>query len=101
MPLFVAIHKWKKEAFVTVGSKVMAALQQLPKGVTLCSSYVTDDGGWCVYQAESSKAGEPIQQFLTKAVPEMETKVKPVLQFFPPSQDLYALMLKLIAMSSK
>ena len=101
MPLFAATHTWKKEDLITVASKVMAALQQLPKGVTLCSSYLTMDSAYCVYQAESSEAGEQTQQFLTKMVPEMETTVKPVLQFFPPSQDLYALMQQLIAMTSK
>ena len=101
MPLFVATHKWKKENLITVAGKVMAALPQLPKGVTLCSSYITEDSGWCVYQSESSEAGEQIQKFLTNAVPEMETKVKPVLQYFPPSQDLYALMQRLMTMMSK
>jgi hypothetical protein len=91
MTLFVATHKWKKENFKTVTKKVIEALQQAPEGATNCLSYVTTefDGAWCVWEAESAKL---VKDFLTKMVPEMNTEVTPVLHFFPPNPDLYAML---------
>lgn len=100
MPLFVAVHKWKKEDFVTVSKKVLRALGSLPQGVSLCSSYVYDTGAWCVYTAESSEAGEQVKAFLAQ-VPEMETEVVPVLQFYPPSPDIYAMIYNLLEITTK
>jgi hypothetical protein len=53
MPLFVAMHKWKKEN-LTVARKVIEAMGQLPEGVSLCCSYLTADrtGAWCAWQAK-------------------------------------------------
>lgn len=91
MPFFIALHKWKKKDFVKVGKKVIEALSQLPEGVSLCSSYCDAEqtGAWCIYEAES---GDAIQKFLMDKVPEMSTDVKPVIQFFPPSPDLYQML---------
>jgi hypothetical protein len=91
MPLFIAAHKWKQEDFKTVTKKVIEALQQVPEGATICISYVTTklDGAWCVWEAESA---ELVKDFLTKMVPEMKTEVTPVLNFFPPHPDLYAML---------
>jgi len=95
MPLFVAIHKWKIEDLTTVTRKVIEALQQIPEGVCMCSSYLDSGqtGAWCVWEAKSK---EQVKDFLTEKVPEMETDVKPVLQFFPPSPDIYALIHALV-----
>ena len=98
---FVAVHTWKKEDFVAVGQKVLEALASLPKGITLCSSYVYDSGGWCVYSGESSDAAGKIKAFLTKNVPKMKTDVTPVLQFFPPSQDIYPLIHQIVEAAKK
>jgi hypothetical protein len=94
--LFVAKHKWKKEDFKTVTRKVIEALQQIPKGMTNCYSYVKTemDGAYCVWQAEKA---DDVKKFLTKKVPEMETKVTPVVQFFPPNADLYGIMHGLVS----
>ena len=100
MPLFVAVHKWKKEDFVIVAKKVLKVLGEPPEGVSLCSSYVYDTGAWCVYTAESSEAEEQIKAFLAR-VPEMETEVIPVLQFYPPSPDIYAMMYNLLQITTK
>jgi len=96
MALFVAVHKWKKEDFVKVARKVLEALGSLPEGINLCSSYVYDAGAWCVYSSEASEAAKKIKAFLTEKVPEMTTEVTPVLQFFPPSADIYPLIHKVI-----
>ena len=96
MPLFIATHKWKKEDFKTVTKKVIEALQQTPEGATNCLSYVKAemDGAWCVWEAKSA---ELVKDFLTKRVPEMETEVTPVLQFFPPNPDLYGILHGLVS----
>jgi len=52
------------------------------------------DGAWCVWQAESA---ELVQNFMTEMVPEMETKVTPALQFFPPDSDLYGIIHTLVS----
>ncbi len=101
MPIFVAVHTWKKEDFIAVGKKVIEALGNLPDGISLCSSYIHETGGWCVYTSESSEAGKQIEDFLTKNVPNMKSEVTPVLQFFPPSQDLYAVLYKIIESTTK
>lgn len=93
---FVAEHTWKAKDFMTVGKKILGVLSKLPEGVALCSSYVHDTGGWCVYSAESMDAGAKVQAFLTAAAPEATTKVTPVLQFFPPSPDIYPLIAKIM-----
>ena len=98
---FAAVHTWKAKDFVTVGKKVLGALANLPKGIALCSSYVHNTGGWCIYSAESQEGGKQIKTFLNTAVPEMTTDVTPVLQFFPPSPDIYPLIANLIAATSK
>ncbi len=100
MPLFVAVHKWKKENFVIVTKKVLKVLGNLLEGVSLCSSYVYDTGAWCVYTAESSEAGGQIKAFLAQ-VPEMGTEVVPVLQFYPPSPDIYAMIYNLLEITTK
>jgi hypothetical protein len=99
MPKFVAIHKWKKEAYVTVARKVIEAIPRLPEGITLCYSWVagTQDGAWCIYETKTEKGGEQIENFLKKNVPEMDTIAKPILQFYPPAPDIYMLTHSLIA----
>jgi hypothetical protein len=57
---------------------------------------VTDTDAYCIYTAPSVEAGGQIQAFFTERIPEMKTEVKPVLQFFPPSPDIYALVHNLI-----
>ena len=93
---FEAEHTWNAKDFVTVGKKFLGALNNLPEGIALCSSFVHNTGGWCVYSAEPMNAGVKIQAFLTAAVPEAKTKVTPVLQFFPPSPDIYPLISNII-----
>lgn len=90
MPLFVAVHKWKKEDLKTVARKVIEAGNQPIEGFKMCSAYLRADqtGAWCVWEA---KKAEQVKDFLNKWVPEMETEVLPVLQWFPPSADLYAI----------
>lgn len=87
----MATHTWKKEDFRTVAKKVVEALQQIPEGITFCLSYATAemDGAWCVWEAESA---DLVKNFLTEKVPEMETEVTPILQFFPPHPDLYGIL---------
>ena len=62
MPLFVVIHKWKKENFKTITKKIIEA--KLPKDAKLCFAYVKKTGlvGWCVWEAESKK---PIIDFVS------------------------------------
>jgi len=91
MPLIFAWHSWKKENFVTVTRKVVEALQQLPEGVTFCSSWVNSDmtKAWCVWEAKSA---QQVKDYLKKKVPEMETDTTPAIVFFPPTQDLYGVI---------
>jgi hypothetical protein len=98
---FVAVHTWKPKDFVTMGKKVLGALTSRPKGITLCSSYVHNTEDWCVYSAESKETGEKIKAFLTVGSPEMTTEVTQVLQFFPTTRDMYALIHKLIEVTTK
>jgi hypothetical protein len=101
MSFFVAVHTWKKEDFVTVAKRVIEVLADPPEGIVLCSSYVYDTGAWCVYTSELSNAEKKIEDFLKKSVPKMKTEVKPVLQFFPPSQDIYPLVHQIIEAATK
>jgi len=91
IPLFIVVHKWKKEEFKTVAKKVIEAMQQLPEGMAMCTSYcdANQTGAWCLWEAESA---EQLEKFLKKMIPEMSCDAKPVVQFFPPSPDLYMLM---------
>jgi len=93
MPLFVVIHRWKKEHFKAIAKKIIEA--KLPKDAKLCSTIVRKDkaGGWCVWEAESEK---PITSFL-KTIPEWESEVVEAAQWFPPSPDLYGIMHALIS----
>ena len=95
------IAVWKKEDFIAVAKKVIEALGNLPKEICICSSYVHETGAWCVYESNSDKAAEQIKDFLTKSVPNMKTEVTPVLQFFPPAQDIYSLMHKIIEITTQ
>ena len=90
MALFMVVHKWKKEDFNTVGKKVIELMQQVPEGVGMCSSYCSADqtGAWCLWEAGSVEQLENI----FKTVHEMSSDIKPVVQFFPPSEDLYQIM---------
>jgi hypothetical protein len=90
MPLFMVVHKWKKKDFNTVGKKVIEAMAQLPEGMAMCSSYCDADqtGAWCLWEAKSA---EQLVEFF-KNMPIMSSDVKPVLQFFPPSADLYQMI---------
>ena len=94
--MFIATHKWEKEDFKTVTKKVIEALQQVPEGATLCLTYVKADmdGAWCVWQAESA---DLVKNFIIEKVPEMETEVTPVAQFFPPNPDLYGILHGLVS----
>jgi hypothetical protein len=95
-PLFVAIHKWKKENLKTVAKKVIEAMGQTLEGANMCSSYLRADqtGAWCVWEAKSA---DQVKDFLKKWVPEMETEVVPVLQWYPPSPNLYTITHVLIS----
>ncbi|HDO41514.1 MAG TPA: hypothetical protein ENH03_01240 [Candidatus Bathyarchaeota archaeon] len=97
MPLFLAIHKWKKEDNMTVTRKVLEVLRSLPEDICPCFSYVGNLEAWCIYKAKSKEAGEKIKEFFEQRIPEMETEVKPVLQFYPPSPDIYTIIHTLVA----
>jgi Domain of unknown function (DUF3303) len=91
VPLYMVVHTWKKEDFKVIGRKVIEALQNLPNGTTIVSS-MTDarqTGAWCVY--DTDKPAE-LKTFLDRNVPEMTSEVLPVVQFFPPSPDLYKIV---------
>jgi hypothetical protein len=79
MPLYVLVHKWKKENVKTVAKKVIEGLANPPEGACLCSSYLSaqQDTAWCVWEAKSEKQ---IKEFADKIVPEWKTEVFPVLQ---------------------
>jgi len=96
MPLFVAVHKWKKKDLKIVAKKVIEAGNQPIKSFKMCYAYMKADqtGAWCVWEAEKA---EQVKNFLTKWVPEMETEVLQVLQWFPPSADLYTITHVLIS----
>ena len=96
MPYFIAIHKWKKENTSTVLKKVIEVLKQLPEDICICHSYSKDLEAWCIYKAKTEDAGEQIKKLFEEHVPEMETEVKSVLQFYPPSEDLYSLIYDLV-----
>jgi len=96
MTFFIAIHKWKREDDLVVSKDVLKAIQSIPKDLCLCASYVGELEAWCIYEAKSKEAGELIEKFFEENVPKMETEVKPVLQFAPPSKDLYVIMYNLL-----
>jgi hypothetical protein len=77
MPLFMVVHKWKKEDFPVVGKKVIEVMAQLPEKMALCTSYCNADqtGAWCLWEAGS---GEEIVEFLEKMVSEMSSNAKTV-----------------------
>jgi len=91
MPTFMAIHSWKKEDANTIAKKVIEGMQKLPEGMQICFAYLKADqtGGWCVWQGESA---EQIANTLREAAPEMKTDAVQILQWFPPSLDVYAIM---------
>jgi hypothetical protein len=87
----MVVHKWKKEDFPVIGKKVIEAMAQLPEGMALCTSYCDADqtGAWCLWEAKSA---EQLEDFLTKMIPDASSDAKPVVQFFPPTPDLYQIM---------
>lgn len=74
-----------------VGRKVIEAIPNLPKGTALISSHTDarQTGAWCIYDTEEPEA---VMNFLDEKVPEMATEMIPVIQFFPPSADLYKMI---------
>jgi len=96
MTIFMTTHKWKKEDLKTVAKKVIEAMGQTLEGAKMISSHLRADqcGAWCVWEAKSA---EQVHDFLAKWIPEMETEVVPVLQWFPPSADLYSITHVLIS----
>ncbi len=95
MPLYVLVHKWKKENVKTVAKKVIEGLANPPEGTCLCSSYLSanQDTAWCVWEAKSE---QQLKEFADKIVPEWKTEIYPALQFAPPSTGLYSIMHALI-----
>ena len=91
MTTFVAVHTWKKDDYVAVAGKVFRLCASYPEGVCLCAFYVHDTGAWSVYTAGEDGATQ-IQDFFTTHVPEMTTKVTPVLTSFPPTLEIYPLI---------
>lgn len=91
MPLFIALHTWKEEDLKEVGRKVIEAMPNMPKGVTMISSFLDARkiGSWCIYETENPNE---LKEFLDENVPEMTTEMIPVIQFCPPSADLYKLI---------
>ena len=96
MALFMMSHKWKKEDFKLVTKKVIECLAHVPEGTAVLSTYskVDSTGAVCIWQANS---GEQIVDYMRKTVPEMESDVVPVLQFFPPAPDIYTIIYSLIS----
>ena len=66
-------------------------MQQIPEGMVMCTAYcdTSQIGAWCIWEADSA---DQLEKFLKKMVPEMSRDAKPVVQFYPPSPDLYTLM---------
>jgi hypothetical protein len=91
LPLFLALHTWKKENLKVVAKKVVEALPTLPKGSTIVSSNLDARmiGAWCFYETEHP---EEVKKYLDSKVPEMTTEMIPVIQFYPPSGDVYKLV---------
>jgi len=77
--------------------KVLEVLQSLPEDVCLCFSYIRNLEAWCIYKAKSKEAGKKVKEFFEQKIPEMETEVKPVLRFYPPSPDIYTIIHTLVA----
>jgi hypothetical protein len=87
----MCVHTWKKEDFKVVGKAVIEVLPQLPKGTTLVYS-MTDarqTGAWCVY--DTDKPSE-VKALLDKHIPQMTSEMLPIIQFFPPSADIYKIL---------
>ena len=91
MAKYLAVHVWEKEDFATVGKKVIEGMPGLPEGVILRSSHcdARKTGAWCLYELDRP---EVLEEFWAEQVPEMKTELIPVIQFFPPSEDLYKMM---------
>jgi hypothetical protein len=96
MVLIFAIHKWKKEDMKLVTQKVIEATRYIPEGISFKFAYVKTDlaGAWCIWEADNPKI---VKNFLDEKVPEMETEVESVIQWFPPHMDLYTFMHRLIS----
>jgi len=89
--LYMCLHTWKKEDFKVVGKNVVEAIPQLPQGTTLVYS-MTDarqTGPWCVYDTDKP---DEVKALLDRHVPQMTTEFVPVIQFFPPSADIYKIL---------
>ncbi len=85
--------KWKREDDVTVTRKVIEAMQKAPEDIKLCAGYTGECEAWGLLEAKSK---EQAKAFITENIPEMEIEVKPVLQFYPPSLDLYTVIHQMI-----
>ncbi len=87
----MCLHTWKKEDFKMVGRKVVEVIPQLPKGTTFVSSMADarQTGAWCVYDTDKP---DEVKALLEKHVPHMTSEMIPIIQFFPPSGDVYKIM---------
>ncbi|RLE62214.1 MAG: hypothetical protein DRJ38_10055 [Thermoprotei archaeon] len=93
MPLFIATHKWGKGDTLTVIKKVLLAKR--PPELKLHTVHMTTDmtEGFSLWEAESSKQ---VEDFIRKEIPEMNTEVKQVIEWFPPGQGLYMVIYNII-----
>jgi hypothetical protein len=91
MAFFIALHTWKEEDFKVVGRKVIEMIPNMPKGTTMINSFADarQIGAWCIYETENP---DEVKAYLDDSIPEMTTELIPVIQFCPPSADLYKLI---------
>ena len=86
----IAIHQWKHEDLKTVTKKVIEVLQTPPSGISLLETWISGDEAWCIWEGASPELGKHVKAYLDSRIPEMYTEVKEVIQWFPPSADIYA-----------
>jgi len=96
MSLFVAVHKWKPEEFPAIMKEAMVLFTavregKLPTGIELCSTYMRDNGAFCVWVAPDQAI---LEQLFDQHAPVMKkgTELVPVVQSYPPTME-YVLFL--------
>jgi hypothetical protein len=101
MPMFVAEHSWVKEKTPTIMKAIVESLMQLgagvqptgwPETVKLCAVYtMPGERAICIWEADHTETLEKMFVALLDILP-AKTVVTPMLQAYPPSPSLYAIM---------
>lgn len=107
MPLFIAVHKWPKEAHITCTKEMIAGFTAMGKGETPKDVIIhftwtrADYGAFCCWEAPNKEA---LDKLFKQYLPTMlkYTEFVPVLQAYPPSvENTLSLMQTICDMASK